>query len=188
MNPLTLTVDSSFSTVDLIRKDLHRLFYLVHGPNTSPTTLWLWLSLGSPRYMPVLLYRVSHSLYRHRFAVLAKIVSSLNFLIFGIEVSAACPIGPGLYFPHTHGTVIGASSIGENATIFQGVTLGAKHLVFNYSPSFRPKLGSGVTVGAGSKILGDVYIGDNVIIGANAVVLSSLPANCVAVGMPAQPL
>jgi serine O-acetyltransferase len=90
--------------------------------------------------------------------------------------------------PHTSGTVIGAASIGANATIFQGSTLGAKTLVFNYALSHRPKLGSEITVGAGSKILGNICVGDNVIIGANAVVLSDLPANCTAVGIPAKPL
>jgi serine O-acetyltransferase len=189
MNSSTFTVDSCIRTVDLVRKDLRRFFYLVHGEGAlSPTTLRLWLFACSPRYLPVLLYRISHGFHRRRLAIPAKLFSSLNFLIFGIEITPNCPIGPGLFLPHASGTVIGAASIGANATIFQGVTLGSKLLDFNYAPSLRPRLGSGITVGAGSKVLGGIHIGDNVTVGANAVVISSLPANCVAVGIPAKVL
>ena len=185
---LQLMADSSaLRTITLVQKDLLRHFQLVHGLDSpSPTPLRLWLSVFSPRYLPVLLYRVSHCFFRHRLFVPAKLVSSLNFLIFGVEIAAACPIGPGLVLPHTQGTVIGAWRIGANVTIFQGVTIGARELDFTPSRHSRPTLGDGFTVGAGSAILGGISLGDSSRVGANSVVLKTIPAGCLAVGSPAR--
>jgi serine O-acetyltransferase len=76
-------------------------------------------------------------------------------------------------------------SIGENATIFQGATIGAKGLEIEYSESNRPILGDGVMVGAGAMVLGGIRVGNNVKIGANSVVIRSLPDDVVAAGVPA---
>jgi serine O-acetyltransferase len=92
----------------------------------------------------------------------------------------------GLYIPHPVGTVIGATKIGHNATILQGVTLGAKEIDISYLPANRPTIGDNVTIGAGAKVLGGIFIGDNVTIGANAVVTKSLPDHVVAAGVPAK--
>ena len=110
----------------------------------------------------------------------------LNFLVFGIEIAIRCPIGKGLFLPHTQGTVIGAWSIGDNATIFQGVTLGAKGLNFSYDESSRPTLGDGVTIGAGAKVIGGISLGFNSIVGANAVVLHDVAPGSLVVGIPAK--
>jgi len=82
--------------------------------------------------------------------------------------------------------VIGAWSIGENATIFQGVTLGAKELDFSYEESSRPTVGDDVTIGSGAKVLGGLTLGAGSRIGANAVVLDSVPTNVVAAGVPSR--
>jgi len=113
---------------------------------------------------------------------LAKLVSLLNFMIFGIEISFRCHIGPGLYFPHTQGTVIGAWRIGDNATIYQGVTLGARELDLEYDEQSRPVLGNNVIIGSGAKVLGHVVIGNHAKVGANAVVIQSIPDGATAVG------
>ena len=76
-------------------------------------------------------------------------------------------IGPGIFFPHTSGTVIGASKIGRGVTIFQGVTLGARQIDMKYDLALRPELGDFVVVGAGAKVLGGITLGDNVRVGAN---------------------
>ncbi|MCT7307327.1 MULTISPECIES: serine O-acetyltransferase [Ralstonia] len=110
----------------------------------------------------------------------------LNFVVFGIEIAARCEIGPGLYFPHTQGTVIGAWSIGKNAVIYQGATLGAKELDFAYSEVSRPRLDDNVTIGAGAKVLGGVRLGHGARVGANAVVITSIPEGALAVGVPAK--
>jgi serine O-acetyltransferase len=110
----------------------------------------------------------------------------LNFFFFGIEIAVQCRVGKGLFLPHTQGTVIGAYSIGENATIFQGVTLGARELDFSFIESSRPAVGNDVTIGSGAKVLGGLTVGSGSRIGANAVVLESIPANVAAAGVPAR--
>jgi serine O-acetyltransferase len=136
--------------------------------------------------MPVLLCRLAHGMYRWKLAPLAKLISMLNFFLFGIEIAVRCPIGRGLFLPHTQGTVIGAWSIGENVTIFQGVTLGAKELDFSYLESSRPIVEDGVIIGSGAKVLGGLTLSSSSRIGANAVVLSDIPPGVLAVGIPAK--
>ncbi|HEY8509889.1 MAG TPA: hypothetical protein VIL32_16110, partial [Steroidobacteraceae bacterium] len=81
---------------------------------------------------------------------------------------------------------IGAGYIGRNVTIYQQVTLGAKLADFEYDVGQRPHVCDGVVITAGAKVLGGVRLGERAIIGANAVVLSDVPADCVAVGVPAR--
>jgi serine O-acetyltransferase len=175
-----------FGLIAYLAADLRRAGMLQHG--SAPQGLKLWLGIASPRFAPVLLCRLAHRLYRWRLGPLAKLVSLFNFFLFGIEIAVRCPIGKGVFFPHTQGTVIGAQAIGENAIIFQGVTLGARELDFSYGVASRPVLGNNVTVGAGAKVLGPVTLGDGARVGANAVVLDSIPAGTLAVGAPAKPV
>jgi serine O-acetyltransferase len=140
----------------------------------------------NPRFVPVLLYRFMYRSAQSPIPGIARLFSLLNVLLFGIEIAQRCPIGPGLYLPHTHGTVIGAESIGANAVIFQNVTLGAAELDLSYAAGTRPWVGDNVTIGAGAKIIGGVRIGNNCVIGANAVVLCDLEPGSIAVGVPAR--
>lgn len=112
----------------------------------------------------------------------------LNFSLFGIAIVVRCPIGKGLFLPHTQGTVIGAYAIGKNATIFQGVTLGTREVDFSYRESSRPTVGDHVTIGSGAKVLGGLTLGAGSHIGANAVVLESVPTHVAAAGVPARVL
>lgn len=184
---MTDVITDRISCRALLRADLLRQHDLLHGNHRiAPSGLRLWLGVWSPRFVPVLLCRVAHSLHRRRLGSIAKLVSLLNFFAFGVEIAVRCPIGPGLFLPHTQGTVIGAWSIGANATIFQGVTLGAREIDFTYTEQSRPTLGNGVTVAAGAKVLGGIMLGDDSRIGANSVVLSDIPAGALAVGAPAR--
>jgi serine O-acetyltransferase len=102
---------------------------------------------------------------------------------FCIDFKAKVKIGYGLHIPHPIGIVInGKSTIGNNCTIMQQVTLGNNLLEINKAPI----IGDNVKIGAGAKIIGNVKIGDNVIIGANAVVTKDIPENCVVGGVPAK--
>jgi serine O-acetyltransferase len=139
-----------------------------------------------PRYLPIVLCRSSRAAYLAHLPVAPSLLSYLNQVVFGIEISPRCEIGPGIFFPHTSGTVIGASKIGKNATIFQGVTLGARQIDMRYDPSLRPELGDFVVVGAGAKVLGGISLGDNVKVGANSVVLRSVSPNATVAGIPAR--
>ena len=172
---------------ELLRADLLRQYELLHGRSTpAPSGFRLWFGMASPRFVPVLFCRLAYALYAHRLGGLAKMVSLVNFFAFGIEISIRCPIGPGLFLPHTQGTVIGAWRIGANATIFQGVTLGAKDIDFAYSVTSRPTVGDNVTIGSGAKVLGGVQLANRTRVGANSVVLSDVPEGALAVGAPAR--
>lgn len=111
--------------------------------------------------------------------------SLINVILFGLEVTPRCKIGPGLLIPHTSGTVIGAAEIGSNVTIFQGVTLGAKFADLAFTPESRPVLEDDVVIGAGAKVLGGIRIGKKGIISANSLLMESVPANGFAIGVPA---
>jgi serine O-acetyltransferase len=170
-----------------IKSDLHRQWFLLNGEDGKfPTGIKLWIGCFSPRFLPVFFCRLAHYFYIKDILFAAKLISLLNFFFFGIEIALKCRIGPGLFLPHTQGTVIGAWEIGKNATIFQGVTLGAPELDFSYQKSSRPTLLDNVTVGSGAKVLGGLTLGSNARVGANAVVLIDVPAQCLAVGVPAK--
>lgn len=159
---------------------------MMHGPERIASGWRLWVGLFSPRFLPNLNCRLAHYFYTKRLIVLAKLFSTINFFLYGIEVAVRCPIGPGLLLPHTHGTVIGAVRIGAGVTIYQGVTLGAREVDFGYGENLRPIVQDGVVIGSGAKILGGVTIGAGSRIGANAVVVKTVPAGALAVGVPAQ--
>ncbi len=103
--------------------------------------------------------------------------------LYGIELPYSATVGDNVVFEHQGGIVIhGNAVIGDGCIIRQGVTLGNRRLD---DPFGAPTLGANVNVGAGAKILGRVTIGDNAVIGANAVVLNDVPANHLALGVPA---
>jgi len=183
---LKMNTAEDFSLLSYLAADLRRARLLLNGSADGVSGLRLWLGVLSPRFVPVLLCRLAHSFYRLKLGLLAKAVSLLNFFLFGIEIAVRCPIGKGLFLPHTQGTVIGAWSIGKNATIFQGVTLGAKELDFSYQESSRPTVGDGVTIGAGAKVIGGLVLGSDSRVGANAVVLNDVAPGSLVVGIPAK--
>ena len=182
-----INTENRYSLFKLLRLDVLRFHYLSHGDQGKPPKgFHLWLFLLSPRIAPTFLYRLSHFFHLCRLGVIGKFLSCLNQVLFGIEIASSCQIGPGLFLPHTQGTVIGAWTIGSNVTIFQGVTLGARSLDFNPGPATRPTVGDGVCIGSGAKVLGGIALGDNCRVGANSVVLFDLPPGCLAVGVPAR--
>ena len=170
----------------LLYADLERQLHLSGQPDARASLPRLLRRLPHPRFLPIFLCRASRSALLNGLPALAHVLSYVNQVIFGIEISPRCAIGPGIFFPHTSGTVIGASKIGRDATIFQGVTLGARQIDMSYDLALRPELGDFVVVGAGAKVLGGIALGDNVKVGANSVLLRSVPANAVVAGVPAR--
>ena len=130
-------------------------------------------------------YRISHLLYQLRLIFLAKVLMNLGKWLTGIEIHPGATIGKGLFIDHGLGVVIGETSIiGDNVTIFQGVTLGGRG---NETTKQRhPTLCDGVMIAAGAKVLGPITIGKEAKVGANAVVLKDVPAYATAVGIPAR--
>ena len=127
-------------------------------------------------------YRISHFFHGIGFRFLARLISQTSRGLTGIEIHPGARIGRGLFIDHGMGVVIGETAIlGDNVTLFQGVTLGGTG---KEKGKRHPTLGNNVVVGAGAKVLGSFKIGDNVQIGANAVVVREVPANSVVVGVP----
>jgi serine O-acetyltransferase len=170
----------------LLYADLERQLELGGQLGAHASLPRLLKRLLHPRFLPLVLCRASRAALLTGVPVAAHLLSYLNLVLFGIEISPRCAIGPGIFFPHTSGTVIGASKIGRNVTIFQGVTLGARQIDMNFDPALRPELGDYVVVGAGAKVLGGISLGDNVRVGANSVLLRSVPANATVAGIPAR--
>ena len=131
-----------------------------------------------------LAHRLSHALYKKGHTFSARAVSQGAKFITGIEIHPGATIGRGLVIDHGSGVVIGETAeIGDNCTIYQGVTLGGTG---KDTGKRHPTLGDNVMVGAGAKVLGPIKIGNNVRIAAGAVVLTDIPDNCTAVGIPAR--
>ena len=127
-------------------------------------------------------HRLAHGLWRRGWGTLARFVSHAGRFLTGIEIHPAARLGPGLFIDHGMGVVIGETSeVGNNVTLFQGVTLGGTG---KQRGKRHPTLGSHVVVGAGAKVLGPITIGDYVKVGANAVVLQDVPDHSTVVGIP----
>ncbi|MBV5330168.1 MAG: hypothetical protein JZU65_21500 [Chlorobium sp.] len=116
---------------------------------------------------------------------MSPVFTWLNVILFGIEFTAKCEVGPGLMLPHTSGTVVGAVKLGSNVTIFQGVTLGAKFADIAFTPETRPMVGDNVIIGAGAKILGGISVGGDAVIAANSLVIENVERGAVMIGVPA---
>jgi serine O-acetyltransferase len=172
----------------LLYRDLARHAALECRPVGRPSLARLLCRLLHPRFLPNVLCRASRAARLRGIPALPELLTYLNIVLFGLEVTPRCEIGPGLFLPHPSGTVIGARRIGSNATILQGVTLGAKSMDLGFELRMRPEVGDNVFLGAGSKILGGIHVGDNVTVGANAVVVDSVEAGSTVVGIPARTL
>lgn len=132
----------------------------------------------------VLIYRLSHALYKRKMLVSARIVSQIGRLLTGIEIHPGAKIGKGLLIDHGSGVVIGETAeIGDYCLLYQGCTLGGTG---KDTGKRHPTLGNGVMVGCGAKVLGPFKVGDGAKIAANAVVLSEVPPGATAVGVPAK--
>jgi serine O-acetyltransferase len=170
-----------------IKMDLKR-FFEIYGINKKPSFFQLIKYCIHPRFNCIFNYRLAVFLRRKKIPVIPNFIMLLNQFLHGIEFSMDTKIGGGLFIPHSFGVVIGADEIGENATIYQNVTLGAKNLDVPFHKENRPVIGNDVTIATGSVVLGRVFIGNRVIVAANSVVLHSVPDSVVVAGAPAKVL
>jgi len=135
-----------------------------------------------PGIQAVLIYRVAHFLWKLGLPFVPRYLSNLAAQITGIDIHPCAKIGSDFFIDHGKGVVIGETAvIGDNVTIYQGVSLGGVSLE---RKKRHPTIGNNVVIGAGAKILGPITIGDNVKIGANSVVINDVPSNSVVVGVP----
>ena len=129
-------------------------------------------------------YRIAHWFWTHHLYLIGRMISQLVRSLTGIEIHPGATIGPQLFIDHGMGVVIGETAeVGKCVTLYHGVTLGGTSL---NKGKRHPTLEDHVVVGAGAKVLGNIVIGANSRIGANAVVVKSVPPNSVVVGVPGQ--
>jgi serine O-acetyltransferase len=129
-------------------------------------------------------HRITHWLWTHKFKFLGRWLSQAARNLTGVEIHPGAILGPGFFIDHGMGVVIGETAeIGADVTIYHGVTLGGTSLE---KGKRHPTIGDRVVIGTGAKVLGAITIGDDSRIGANAVVVKSVPANSVVVGVPGQ--
>ncbi|MGI6421516.1 MAG: serine O-acetyltransferase [Syntrophomonadaceae bacterium] len=135
-----------------------------------------------PGFHAVIHHRIAHFFYRHSCFFIARFISHISRFMTGIEIHPGAKIGRGFFIDHGGGVVIGETAeIGDNVTIYQGVTLGGTG---KEKGKRHPTIGNNVTISAGAKVLGSFTVGDNVKIGGGSVVLNSVPPNCTVVGVP----
>ncbi|MBR5407571.1 MAG: serine O-acetyltransferase [Lachnospiraceae bacterium] len=135
-----------------------------------------------PSFRVMIHYRLAHKLYLKKHYLLARFVSQRAARKTGIEIHPGAQIGSGFFIDHGTGVVIGETTIiGNNVTLYQGVTLGGTG---KESGKRHPTLEDNVMVSAGAKVLGSFTIGANSKIGAGSVVLEEVPPNCTVVGVP----
>jgi len=138
-----------------------------------------------PGLHAVMLHRLAHAFWMRDFKWLGRYTSHIARFLTGIEIHPGAKIGERVFFDHAMGVVVGETAeIGDDCTIYQGVTLGGTSL---YKGTKRhPTLGRGVVVGAGAQVLGGFTVGDGAKVGSNAVVTKPVPAGATAVGNPAR--
>ncbi len=130
----------------------------------------------------VVLHRIAHKFWVWGVPLLPRALSQFARFLTGIEIHPGATIGRGLFIDHGMGVVIGETAVvGDNVLLYQGVTLGGTG---KETGKRHPTLGDNIVVGAGAKILGNIEVGSHSYIGANAVVLRSVPPNATVVGVP----
>ena len=152
--------------------------------NDKAAKSYLEVLLLYPTIHALFAYRMAHFFYRKKLFFLARLISQTARFTTGIEIHPGAKIGRRLFIDHGMGVVIGATTtIGDDCIIYHGVTLGATDCD---APKRHPDVGDRVLIGAGAKILGPISIGSGAKVGANSVVLKSVPAGATAVGIPAR--
>ena len=160
-----------------IQQDLRAVF---DRDPAARTTLEVFLTYAG--FQALLAHRVAHRLWKMRLRLVGRLVSQVARWVTGVEIHPGASIGHGFFIDHGMGVVIGETAeIGDYVTLFQGVTLGGTG---KEKGKRHPTLGNHVVVGSGAKVLGNIRIGDSVKIGANSVVLRSVPSNSTVTGIP----
>lgn len=137
-----------------------------------------------PSVHAIMAYRIAHFFFIRKFYFIARLISQLSRFFTGIEIHPGATIGRGLFIDHGMGVVIGETAeIGENVVIYHGVTLGGTGKDIGKR---HPTIENNVVIGAGSKVLGPITIGEGAKIGANSVVVKDVPKGATAVGRAAK--
>ncbi len=137
-----------------------------------------------PGLHAIVMHRCAHWCWRHEMKWLGRFISHIARTLTGIEIHPGATIGRRVFIDHGFGVVIGETAeVGDDCTIYQGVTLGGTSL--SKGAKRHPTLGRGAIIGAGAKVLGSFTVGEGAKVGSNAVVVKEVPAGATAVGNPA---
>lgn len=135
-------------------------------------------------FMALQVHRVAHWLWTHGREMMALHLQSRTSELFQVDIHPAARIGKGVFVDHATGVVIGETAVvGDDVSMLHGVTLGGTGA---QRGDRHPKIGKGVLLGAGAKVLGNIHIGDYAKIASGSVVLKAVPPNCTAAGVPAR--
>lgn len=159
------------------KQDINNIFEKDPAARSIPEVL-----LCYPGLHALWMHRLSHFLWNKNLKLIARFTSHISRFLTGIEIHPAAKIGRNFFIDHGMGVVIGETAeIGDNVTLYQGVTLGGTSLE---KVKRHPTLGNNIVVGSGAKILGAFKIGDNSKIGSNSVVVREVPNDSTVVGVP----
>lgn len=160
-----------------IRQDIQVIF------ERDPAAKSIWeVILCYPGFHALMFHRLAHRLYKRKMVLLPRMISQFSRFLTGIEIHPGAQIGQGFFIDHGTGVVIGETAeIGDNVTLYQGVTLGGTG---KEKGKRHPTIGNNVVIGAGAKVLGSFKVGDNVKIGAGSVVNKPVPSDTTVVGVP----
>ena len=165
--------------VDTVREDVRAFRERDPAATSDLEVLFLYSGLHALEA-----HRVAHLLHKKGYRLSARAISQAAKFVTGVEIHPGATIGRGLVIDHGTGVVIGETAeVGDNCTIYQGVTLGGTGKDVGKR---HPTIGNDVLIGAGAKVLGPFRVGDGAKIAANAVVLEAVPENSTAVGIPAR--
>lgn len=153
--------------------------YAAHGRSWGSQGFWVMLVYRFGRWR----YGVRPAILRKPCSLLYKVLFKLVQILTGIELPCEAVVGRGFVIDHFGDIIVsGYARFGDNCRIRNGVTVGLRRV----EEPAAPRIGNNVDIGTGAKLLGPITIGDNVVIGANAVVITDVPADSIAIGVPAR--
>jgi serine O-acetyltransferase len=147
--------------------------------------------IAYPGFQALMFYRVAHWFWRRNWLLLGRSIANFGRFLTGIDIHPGAVIGRRLFIDHGMALVIGETAeIGDDVTLYQGVTLGGVAPSVNSAAQIHrkrhPTLRNGAIVGSGAQVLGPITVGENARVGANAVVVADVPAGVTVVGIPAK--
>lgn len=171
------------NTIGLFKQIKEDFFFPYLKEDPALNSRWE-IFFNYPGVWSIINYRIAHKVYSNGFHLMGRAIMGINAIFASIDIHPAATIGRRVFIDHGIGVVIGETTIiGDDVLIYQGVTLGGVNLD---KIKRHPTIENNVVIGAGAKVLGNITIGENSKIGANSVVVSDIPKNATAVGIPAK--
>ena len=162
-----------------LKEDLNSLLD-AEGLSHSPANIF-WAIFGWDAFLILATFRIRQAAQGLHIPLVGRVIRGMQMILWGIELGRDIQLGAGVYFVHSVGTVVGGTSkVGQGTRLYGSNTIGT------VSDNGCPVIGDQVTIGAGARVLGPVTVGAKAKIGANAVVITDVPAEQTAVGIPAK--